>query len=232
MRPRLGSPLVVAIAVALIAPLAACGGDDAGGDGAGSGGVSAADWCSAAGLVNEAEDALDDALFDPEQLEVRIGEYRAAIAVAGGLAPDEVRADVVLLADGVDLLDELLSAADYNLLDVDFSGIAALDDELDAAAERVQAYNQRECGFDAPGAAGDDDDSSFDPAAGSVRDQLAREFVAGGFTEAEARCVADNIDIADFADDPDDGGIDAVIAVFELCEIPLSRLIELGELAD
>lgn len=246
--------LVVATA-ALIIPFAACGSDDSTGpaeefDGessveestdeasqesdqqsdqeAAGDEVSNAQWCSGAELVNELADALDDAIFDPTALEAGVREYREAIAALSDLVPAEVRDAYTTLSAGVDTLDEVLAAADYDLLDADLSRMDAISGEMDDGSDRMRAFNQRTCGFEPPENADDADDDAFDPALGTARDQIARDLAAGGFTEDEARCIAENIEISDFAaDEFDDRQLDAMLAVFATCEIPLERFDEM-----
>ena len=51
-------------------------------------------------------------------------------------------------------------------------------------------------------------------------------FTQLGLTDAEAQCLADNVDPTDSA--VLEGDQAAILALFEACDIPLERLAELG----
>ena len=208
-------PLVVP--TALVLALAACGGDDAGGA------LSTEEWCERAGNINSLSDDLDAVdPFDPEGIEVAYRRFREAVDEVRAVAPDEISDDIETLYAGVADIDDALADADYSFLDVDLSFMSGREDAMDTASERVRSYNERECGFDPRDPAVGDD--AFDFGAGSAREQLVEEFVASGFTEAEARCIADNIAVETLGADDQT----AIFEVFDTCDISLERLGELG----
>lgn len=232
--------------VAAAAPLAlllaaACGGDDGGGS------ASIESWCATAERLDEESSLLDDVdPFDPESIEAAYSEFRSLVEDARSAAPEEIRDDVATLADGVIRVDEELAAADYNFLDVDISFMDELSAEMDAASTRLDEFNERECGFEIDadddlgdlgdlgdtGGSGDTGDSGDEGAgglgtgSGTVRDQLVAELVGSGFSETEAQCVADNLDITQMANAEADPTV--MLQVFDDCGIDLARLAELG----
>jgi hypothetical protein len=207
----------LAVPTALVLALAACGGDDAGGA------LSTDEWCERAENINALSDDLDAVdPFDPEGIEAAYTQFRSAVDAVRGVAPDEIRDDVETLYQGVADIDDALADADYSFLDVDLSFMSGREGDMDTASERVRSYNVRECGFDERD--GDSTDDAFDFGAGSARDQLVEEFVASGFTEVEARCIADNLAIETLGADDEA----AIFEVFDTCDISLERLGELG----
>jgi hypothetical protein len=212
--------------------LAACGGDDTGDASDAGGGVEA--WCGVAQELADLSDTLDDVdPFDAGAIEAAYSELRSAADSARSAAPDEIRADVELLADSVVRVDEALAAADYSFLDVDLALLEDFGDDVDDASDRVDDFNVRECGFDPDdeievGGGRDpvDGDSDFDPAAGSVREQIVAGLVGSGFTSDEAACIVDNLDMTNMTDAQDDPT--EMIEVFDVCDIGVERLLELG----
>ncbi|MGI9646465.1 MAG: hypothetical protein ACR2O6_14260 [Ilumatobacteraceae bacterium] len=227
MRNRYGVRVAGAL-VAFTFVAAACGDDDGGG-----GSVEA--WCGLMDEANEVDSTFENLeTFDSAGLEQALNR---AVDVAGDLeaaAPDEIKDDMKVVADTTRGLQSALEDADYSLFDADLS---ALSDEAanDAAQAALDEYSVRECGQpfgleDGSGdtaSSGDDGDSGdFDPTAGTLREQLITQFVTIGFTQAEAECIADGVDPSDSDILAGDEG--AIIALLEACDIPLSRLAELG----
>ena len=69
-------------------------------------------------------------------------------------------------------------------------------------------------------------DTDFDPAGGTLRDQLVSQFESIGLSSDEAACIADSLDFSDPA--VQSGDVAAMLDVFEECDIGLDRLAELG----
>lgn len=215
--------------VALAAFAAACGDDN------GSGGSVEA-WCD---LMDEANEG--DAIFEgiaaasPAEVEEGMNRIEEILPMVSSAAPDEIKDDVDFFVDYTEQLVSALEDANYSLIDVDLSFIGDDQQRLDEVNANIDAFSERECGQPF-GSADDDadtgdtgdtgDDGDFDPAAGTIREQLVQQFVAIGLTPDEANCLADN---ADFSDEAVLAGDEAaVLALFEACNIPLERLAELG----
>lgn len=128
--------------------LGACGGDDGGG-----GGGSAADWCTMARAFSESGDVLDSEETDPGTIRDGMREAVRAVEAMERSAPAEIRDDVRQIASGFKAFNDALAKVDYNffalLTDPEAAAaIEALDTpDFDAAADRIDAYTLRECGF-------------------------------------------------------------------------------------
>ncbi len=226
-RSRLtASAAVIALAAS------ACGGDSAGGG-------TAESWCDfvdEADVVNEIFDALG---ADPAEVESQLKTVEGFVKRLPNEAPSEIADDAKVMADGNQMLIDAFKAADFNIADADLSFMADddLDAKLEAASDGLDAYTQKECGRpfgdsddsdDADtGDSGDDgDDNDFDPANGTIREQLISQFESIGLTNEESSCIAGNLDFADPA--VQSGDIGSMLSVFEECGIGLDRLAELG----
>lgn len=152
-------------------------------------------------------------------------------------APPEIAEDATTIADGAQLLIDAFASADFDIADADLSFMSdsELEANLDAAGERIDVYTQSECGrpFGEDDAAPDSDpsedggsDSDFDPAGGTLRDQLIAQFESIGLTNEESSCIAANLDFSDPA--VQSGDVAAMLDVFGECGIGLERLAELG----
>ncbi len=67
---------------------------------------------------------------------------------------------------------------------------------------------------------------SFDPAGGTLREQMVAQFESIGLSSDEASCIASNLDFNDPA--VQSGDIASMLSVFEECGIGIDRLAELG----
>ena len=150
------------------------------------------------------------------------------------MAPPEIAEAVSTSYEGVVRLDTELAAVEYDFLRADLSAIEELDAEMDLASEQISTYNDSVCGIPADDAGADataggetsgGNDDSFDPTAGSIRDQTIAQLTASGFTEEEAGCMFDNIDLTDPTLGTD---MSVIVEVFEVCGIDVTRLAELG----
>jgi hypothetical protein len=197
-------------------------GDDSGGDGDSSN----SEWCQLARGVESESDLLDDVDFtDPEAIEDAFQQVIGSLEDAADSAPEEIEADVELTLDGFKELFDALQAVDFDFLEIDVS--LAENPEVEAASDRIEEYNERECGIERDSDDTDTDTSTGDGDAGSdegtIRDQLLAQFTAMGMTEDQANCLVDNIDFAEVADS---GGPDtsALLDLFETCDIDLAEL--------
>jgi hypothetical protein len=101
--------------------------------------------------------ALDDAVDAEATDPAAVGEaFRSVVAVldeAAALAPAEILADVTLVADGMDALDDALAAVGYDYDALAASGAAdevltAVNDPAFAdAGARLAAYRSQVCGL-------------------------------------------------------------------------------------
>lgn len=207
---------------------------------AGSAGSLAADpdseWCGVARSVEDVSDQLDEVTSTaPADFEAAFAEMSAALDEAADAAPPELEDAIATQIDGFSKLRDALEAVDFDVLDVDLSVIDQLNAQMTASQAEIERYNEEVCGIPADavdtadvsgtGTAGSADTSAFDPSAGTVREQIVQALVAQGFTEDEAGCVIDAIDINDPAALQDVNGL---FDVFEGCGIDDTRLAELG----
>lgn len=233
---------LAALALPIALALTACGGDD-GGDADGGDAASTEEWCGLSENLDELGSGLDTVdPFDPEAVRVVYGNFRSTVNEALDAAPDEIRDDVATVAEGIERVDDELQAVDYNFLDVDLAFMEDLGDDMDAASDRIQDFNVRECGFEpsddgatvdpggtvpAPGTGTIDPGGTVPaPGAGTVRDQVVAQLVASGFDEADAQCIADNLDVTELSDAGQDPS--AILEVFETCGIDLDQLTDLA----
>lgn len=237
-----GSRLRTAAPLLGAALLIGCGGSDSG--------SSAADWCEFAAQAEVVDETFDSLGTDTGAIEDGLRQVRDIARQLPDKAPPEIEEPAKVLSDSALEIVDAFEAADFNLLDADLSFLddADLSDRVDAANAEIDAYTQRECGRnfggadesddiaeDVPtdtvdgGVDGEDDggdDGGFDPSAGTLREQLVTQFESIGLTNAEANCIADNLDFNDPA--VQSGDIAAMLDVFGECGISLERLGELG----
>ena len=168
---------------------------------------------------------------DPVALEETYGGFSELIEAMVTIPPPEIAADVALTAAGFSALTSELEAVDWDFLALDLAVLGELGPELEIASFNIEKYNFEVCGIDNgfdpadhpplnPG--GLDEDL---PASGTIGDQAIAGLVAAGFTEEEATCIIENLDLSDPEALADSAGL---LAVFETCGIPLERLAELG----
>ena len=180
--------------------------DDEGdsGDDGGSGG---GEWCDAARNVEAETDLLDDVDFtDPESFEDAYQQVIDTLEDAADSAPDEIQDDVQLTLDAFTELFEALQEVEFDFLELDQAILE--NPEAEAASERIEAYNERECGSPAESDETDDTDGTADSdtgdddtlsGEGTIRDEMVRQFTAMGMTDDQANCLVDNIDLEEVA---------------------------------
>lgn len=178
-------------------------------------------YCRLARNFDEAGDEFDAAFdtFPPDADLIRatFDRARAALAEIAGVAPDEIRRDIIVFGEGFAELFAELEAVDFNFFALDFEALEDLSDRFDESADRIEEYNERVCGIprtifdddidlddfdlgdleDAFGELGDlfGDLEDFDMGEfGSFfTDMLVQEFLSEGYTQAEAECIAEAI---------------------------------------
>jgi hypothetical protein len=237
----------VAIAVAVPAlALAACSGDDGAADPAPTTSVpttttsttvppttvppttepadSYAEWCA---ISVEAEERFGDSnvfsVTDPDLLKAQLDELRRLTAQAGEVVPDEIADAWATTVQMSRLVQEAIADADYDVLTADFSALADLEADDDAADDAIDAFNFEHCGIDIT--PDDDDDDDFDVIDGSLKDQFIGALVDVGFTDDEALCVFGAYDFTAIDTPLEDA---AIAAALEACGIPPDRLVELS----
>jgi len=213
--------------------VAGCGGGSEGDSSAG-GGATTDSWCDFAEGA-DVLDAFDSLIGSPDEIESSLKAVGEFVKQAPSEAPAEIVDEVGVLAEGTQMLIDAFADADYEILDADLSflGDGDLEDRLDTAGTKVDEYTERECGrpfggdSDSDGTGTNETDSDdFDPADGSLRDQLVTQFESIGLDSDEAACIADSLDFGDPA--VQSGDVAAMLDVFEECGISLQRLAELG----
>jgi hypothetical protein len=218
--------IVTSALLSLLLLVAACGGDSD--DDAGSaGGGSVEEWCAFATdfeALGDEFDTIDPS--DPDAIRTLFERADEALDRARNAAPSEISSEVGAFADSFAELGDAFEEVDFNIFDLDLSTVEDLTAAGDEANDTIEAFNERECGIEADDDEGSDEgsDDDFDPSAGTLREQLVDTFVAQGFTQEEASCIADTADLQLVAS----GDTSSLLQVFEDCGIDLTRLAELG----
>ena len=137
--------------------LVSCGGDDDDGGSADDGGEAAGDYCEALAAVKAASDefapTMESGDATPEQVEGALTSLQATFPDWEAAAPEEIAEDVRLVIDTTEGMVDALSAAGWNLANLELTTenealIAALDsDEYNEAGDRIDAYGEQECGI-------------------------------------------------------------------------------------
>jgi len=193
-------------------------------------------WCQASQRVDDISLRLEGSDFvtaTPAQLEELFTDMTEAIGDARDVAPPELEDAVQKTFDGFTQLRDALADADWSFLDVDLTVIDDIDSEMDAAGDQISAYNEQVCGIPADddgidagtGDATGDTGGGFDPADGTVREQIVTSLVELGFEVEEASCIVENLDVSAYVGSSDTA---LIIEAFDACEIDISRLAEIG----
>jgi hypothetical protein len=91
--------------------------------------------------------AIPPTELDPADLREQFTEALDAVEQTEAEAPEEIRADVAVLADGYEEFYNALEAADFDITDLSLEDLTVLDTaEMTAASERVDAYSADVCG--------------------------------------------------------------------------------------
>jgi len=179
-----GRVLTISIAITVLA--AACGGS--------GGSLSSANWCDTARSVEAASSAFDSPT--PETLR----EFSRQVKAAIGSSPAEIKADVQVLSDFLEVMGKAVDDNNGNML-LAFDSITSEinDPRLNDAGDRINAYNERECGIPnttttgnnfTGGGIGDGTTDTVLPPGGIVAG-LAQSM---GITEDQARCLVTTFD--------------------------------------
>lgn len=178
------------------------------------------DWCVAAREIEVVTAEADQALGDPETARRFFADVLPEFEALLAVAPEEIASEVGVSVEGFRRLEELLEAAGFDILNAD---LGLLDDEVIGSARDVVAdYNEQVCGIQPD--SGDSADGSFDPADGTIRDQVIATFVQLGLTEQQAACLVDSIDFTDPNAANDEA---AMLAAMQECGVTPSQLAEI-----
>jgi hypothetical protein len=226
--------LVFAGAAALLT-LAACGTSDGDTSAGGS-------WCDFVDESDVVDDILESLGTGSEGLEDGLNQVEKFTERLADEAPSEIADDAKVVAENTQRLVDALRDADFEVLDADLSflGDAEVQARLDTATDGLEEYTEAECGrtfsadgetvpdeAPADGESGDDSgDADFDPASGTIREQIVGQLETLGLTSVESECIANNLDFSDPA--IQSGDFQAMLGVFEICDIGLERLAEIG----
>jgi len=201
--------------------------------------LGADDWCTAAAQIEESFDELDLVDFsDPVALEAVYVRSAALLDQIQAIAPPAIAADVAVTREGFLIITGALREAEWDFLNVDLSVIDELDQQQEIAGYNIEKYNFDVCGLgEDPGDAPILDDSFGDSVEGSeateseellsgtIGEQAIANLVASGFTEAEATCILDGVDIFN----PEAlANFENMLQVFDECGISIDRLSQIG----
>lgn len=138
--------LFASLVVLSAAGLTACGGDD-GDDGA-------TDYCTAARTFSDGFDEFENAFEqDPESMRRAMTNVRQLVADFGRSAPAEIRDDMNWVTAAFNTVIDTLDRFDYDFMALAgdpeaIERLGALDSpEFAAAADRVDEFTERTCGF-------------------------------------------------------------------------------------
>jgi hypothetical protein len=177
-------------------------------------------YCEVARQFAETSDELDESIdpfdFSADSFRETFDMVVESLGEIRRVTPDEIRADVDAVADAFGRLRAELEAVDYNFFAVDIEAFERLGDDLEAATDRIETYNERVCGIapsDDMGDLGDLGDfdlgdledfdlDSLGEFGDIVRQELTAGFMADGYTRAEAECLAEAVFEFDFTDQP------------------------------
>lgn len=184
------------------------------------------EWCGLS-LEIKMSEALDNLGYvSPDQTETEMAEFLGLLEQAAEVAPPEIDESVQTSLTAFRTLFEALRDFDYNVIALfdDPEALATINDQsAQTAGDAISAYNELECGIP--------DESSSDDAAltdlidaGGITSVFVDQLVANGFTQEEADCIAENLDLSELLTGADQAAITAVT----LECVSVSRLEELG----
>ena len=178
------------------------------------------DWCDFARRAEELGDEVSAEIGDPEAVEEYVEAIRELTERAALIVPDELAGAWAVTVRVSALTQEALAAADYDVFVADFSAVAELEADNELAEAAIEAYNAESCDIEATAG----DGSTFDPAAGTLKEQFVTRLTDGGFTLDEAECVFDEYD---FTASGTERQIPAIEAALATCGIDPERIAEI-----
>jgi len=194
---------------------------------------SADDWCSFGRQVAEQDSAFSSINpTDPTQLKASTAEIREFYGDAVSRAPEEIRSDVATIAQAFDEFYLQLEQVDFEFMAVDQSIFDIFDDDVINAGDRIEQYGVEVCGFTPFGSAPvepsltDEELAEIDELLGDedflaeIRADLIEQFQIEGYTETEAKCLADVFDVETFLRLEVEGEFDDVLrSKIEACGV-------------
>ncbi|MEX2627122.1 MAG: hypothetical protein WD225_09565 [Ilumatobacteraceae bacterium] len=170
--------------------------------------------------------------FEPDSIRDGFDVAADALDQIRQVAPDELQGAYQDVAEGFDELRSELEEVDYDFFALDPAELEDLGEGMDDASMRIEEYDREVCGIegadpfgdDAPGAADDQgsadmpggDDMPFDPEELGIdmedmgefgeimQEQAVQGFLAEGYSQGEAECLAEAIFSMEFSFDPED----------------------------
>lgn len=186
------------------------------------------EWCDLAQEIAQSP-AFDNLAFvSPEENERNLTEFSTLLEEAAEIAPAEIADSVATSLDAFLSLIDALAGHGYDfvaLLD-DPDALTILDDAAaEAAGDAIAEYNERECGIANDTSDDDDGDLSELIDAGGISGIFVQSLVDEGFTEEEATCIGNELDLTTLAT----AGLDPeqLAAVMAMCLTP-ERIEEFG----
>ncbi|MEM9035905.1 MAG: hypothetical protein AAGA99_14560 [Actinomycetota bacterium] len=196
------------------------------------------EWCQ---LARQTQDQLDLAVTDPFALFTPDGmnQLTGLLDMAVQAAPPEIRSDVASTRDSFGQLRTLLESYDYDFFSIPETEFDGAFDEtaLDQASSNIEAYNQQVCGITPEGGdattdtappADDGGDAPPPPASGEAVDLFVQSLTQSlGISEEQARCLADELDIATILSeggDPSNVVAEGIFDVLSTCGISAADL--------
>jgi hypothetical protein len=188
--------LVLFACFALVTAACGGGGDDSGSDSSGDDGSDGAvakgdpdsDFCELARKFTKDFEDSSNAQNANDQAAV-FKDLRAAIEKLEDKAPDEIEADVKVVADAFRESDDLLKKYDYDFTKVpeeEASKISLQDPEVTKSSDRVESYFEKTCGIDSDGDGDTDGEvDSSDSGGGSGTDDSAPDDTTETTAEGE-----------------------------------------------
>ena len=184
------------------------------------------EWCRLS-LEIDMSDALDNLGYvSPDRTEIEMAEFLGLLEQAAEVAPPELDQSVQTSLAAFKTLFEALRDFDYDVIALldDPEALATINDQsAQTAGDTISAYNEAECGIA--------DEESTDNAAlddlidaGGITSVFVDQLVTNGFTQEEADCIAENLDLSALLTGPDQATITAVT----LECVSVERLEELG----
>lgn len=171
------------------------------------------EWCRLSRAINDSP-ALDNlGSVAPEQTEAEMDEFLGLLEQASQVAPEEIAGSVETSLTAFQTLFGALQQYDYNVIDLfdDPEALATIDDPAaQAAGDAISAYNETSCGI--PNDDSDDDNSALTDLidSGGITAVFVAQLVENGFTEDEAQCISENLDLGELLTGPDEAAITAV----------------------
>lgn len=172
------------------------------------------DWCSLREAIIEQDAVLAMAdPADPTSLERAVASSRDFYDEARRRAPEEISADVDLLAGAFDEFYDRLAGVDFDIAVAGMEVFEVFGEEATDAGNRIDQYGVEVCGFGAVDdplvttpetVLTDDELAEIDELLrdeefiAQVRADLIAQFTAEGYTAAEAECLADVFDVEAF----------------------------------